>query len=110
MSQIVCVIVNSEDAARLASVVADRNGSLKHIQRARIVLASSERLTVLEVARRTGASGLALASSLCRGRRGRVAARQNADSDEAGHLFRREAGHRSDLKPATWSVCTGRLV
>lgn len=56
MSQIVCVIVNSEDAARLASVVADRNGSLKHIQRARIVLASSERLTVLEVARRTGAS------------------------------------------------------
>lgn len=56
MSQIVCVIVNSEDAARLALVVADRNGSLKQIQRAKIVLASSERLTVLEVARRTGAS------------------------------------------------------
>jgi transposase len=56
MSQTVCVIVNYEDAARLEAIVADRNRSLKHVQRARIVLASSERLTVLEVARRTGAS------------------------------------------------------
>jgi hypothetical protein len=24
-----------------------------------------------------------------------------ADSDEVGHLFRHEAGHRTDLKPAT---------
>ena len=56
MSQTICVIVSSEDAARLEAVVGDRNRPLKHVQRARIVLASSERLTVLEVARRTGAS------------------------------------------------------
>ena len=56
MSQTICVIVSSEDAAQLEAVVADRNRPLKHAQRARIVLASSERLTVLEVARRTGAS------------------------------------------------------
>jgi len=56
MSQTVCVIVNPEDVARLEAIVADRNRALKHIQRARIVLTSSERLTVQEVARRTGAS------------------------------------------------------
>lgn len=56
MSQTICVIVSSADAARLEAVVGDRNRPLKHAQRARIVLASSERLTVLEVARRTGAS------------------------------------------------------
>ena len=56
MSQTLCVIVSPEDAARLEAVVADRNRPLKHAQRARIVLASSERLTVLDVARRTGAS------------------------------------------------------
>lgn len=38
MSQIVWVIVNSEGAARLASVVADRSGSLKHIQRAELLV------------------------------------------------------------------------
>jgi hypothetical protein len=56
MSQTVCVIVNPEDVARLEAIVADRNRALKHTQRARIVLASSQRLTVQEVARRTGAS------------------------------------------------------
>ncbi|WP_176500503.1 IS630 family transposase [Sphingomonas sp. HMP9] len=56
MSQTVCVIVNSKDLDRLEAVVADRNRALKHVQRARIVLVSSERLTVQEVARRTGAS------------------------------------------------------
>ena len=56
MSQTISVLVSSEDAARLEAVVADRNRPLKHAQRARIVLASSERLTVLEVTHRTGAS------------------------------------------------------
>jgi hypothetical protein len=55
MSQTVCVIVNPEDVARLEAIVADRNRALKHAQRVRIVLASSQRLTVQEVARRTGA-------------------------------------------------------
>jgi len=56
MAQTVCVIVSGEDRVRLEAVVADRNRALKHAQRARIILASVERLTVLEVARRTGAS------------------------------------------------------
>ncbi len=41
-----------------------------------------------------------------------------ADSDEtgrafqseAGHLFRDEAGRRSDLKPATWAAVPGSMV
>ena len=56
MSQGVCVIVGAEDRARLAAVVGDRSRPLKHVQRARIVLLSAERLSVLAVARRTGVS------------------------------------------------------
>ena len=56
MAQTVCVLVNAEEATRLEAVVADRNRPLKHVQRARIILASAGRLTVLEVAQRTGAS------------------------------------------------------
>jgi len=33
-----------------------------------------------------------------------------AYSDEAGHLFRQEAGQRSDLKPAIWDGCAGRSI
>ena len=56
MAQDVSVIVGVEDRARLAAVVGDRSRPLKHVQRARIVLLSSERLPVAEVARRVGAS------------------------------------------------------
>jgi transposase len=56
MAQTVSVIVSASDRARLTSIVADRSRPLKHIQRARIVLASVERLAVLEVARRAGVS------------------------------------------------------
>jgi transposase len=56
MSQDVCVIVGAEDRARLAAVVGDRSRPLKHVQRARIVLLSAERLPVLAVARRAGVS------------------------------------------------------
>ena len=56
MAQTACVIVNPEDVARLEAVVADRNRPLKHVQRARIILVSAQRLPVLEVAHRTGAS------------------------------------------------------
>ena len=48
--------MNAEEATRLEAIVADRNRPLKHVQRARIILASAGRLTVLEVAQRTGAS------------------------------------------------------
>lgn len=56
MAQEVSVIVGAEDRARLAAVVGDRNRPLKHVQRARIVLLSADRLPVLEIARQTGMS------------------------------------------------------
>jgi predicted DNA-binding transcriptional regulator AlpA len=56
MTQDVCVIVSTEDRARLAAIVGDRSRPLKHVQRARLVLLSAERWPVLEVARRAGVS------------------------------------------------------
>ena len=56
MAQTVCVIVSPEDRARLAAIIGDRSRPLKHIQRARIVLFSADRLPVLDVARRAGVS------------------------------------------------------
>jgi transposase len=56
MAQTVCVILAADDRARLAAIVGDRSRPLKHVQRARIVLLSAERLPVLEVARRAGVS------------------------------------------------------
>jgi len=56
MAQTVSVIVGTEDWARLAAVVGDRSRPLKHVQRARIVLLSAERLPVLAVARGAGVS------------------------------------------------------
>ena len=56
MTQDVCVIVGDDDRARLEAVVGDRSRPLKHVQRARIVLHSAERLPVLAVARRAGVS------------------------------------------------------
>ena len=56
MAQTVIPFVNFADRERLAAVVEDRNRPQKHVQRARIILLSAERLTVLEVAARSGAS------------------------------------------------------
>ena len=56
MAQTVCTLPPAEDRERLLAIVADRNRPLKHVQRAKIILCSAERLPVLEVARRTGAS------------------------------------------------------
>ena len=56
MAQTVNVIVTAEDRKRLLAIANDRSRRLKHIQRARIVLLSAERLPVLEVARRAGVS------------------------------------------------------
>src|SRR6202795_3123915 len=56
MAQTVSVIVTTEERARLAAIVGDRSRPLKHVQRARIVLHSADRLPVLEVARRAGVS------------------------------------------------------
>jgi transposase len=56
MAQTSCVILAPDDRERLASIIADRNRSQKHVQRARIILHSDERLPVQEVARRAGVS------------------------------------------------------
>lgn len=52
MGQTVSVIVSAEDRARLAAIVGDRSRPLKHVQRAKIVLHSAERLPTAQVARR----------------------------------------------------------
>jgi transposase len=56
MAQTVSVIVGPEDRARLAAILGDRNRPQKHVQRAKLILLSAERLPVLEVARRAGVS------------------------------------------------------
>jgi hypothetical protein len=56
MAQTVSVIVSTEDRARLTAIVEDRNRPQKHVQRARIILLSAARGTVLDIARQSGAS------------------------------------------------------
>jgi transposase len=56
MSQTVCPWVSAADRQRLAAILADRNRPQKHAARARIILASADRLDVAEVARRAGIS------------------------------------------------------
>src|SRR4029078_2915333 len=56
MAQTVSVIVTAEERVRLAASVGHRSRPLKHVQRARIVLHSADRLPVLEVARRASVS------------------------------------------------------
>ena len=56
MAQTVSIIITFEDRLRLAAVIEDRNSPQKHVQRARIVLLSADRLPVLEVARQIGGS------------------------------------------------------
>ena len=56
MAQTVSVIIGAEDRQRLAAVVGDRNRPQKHVQRARIVLLSAARLSVLTVASQVGVS------------------------------------------------------
>jgi transposase len=56
MAQTVCILLGTEDRTRLAAIIGDRNRPQKHVQRARIVLCSAERLPVVEVAHRVGIS------------------------------------------------------
>ena len=50
MSQTVNVILAAEDRARLLAIASDRNRPLKHVQRGRIILLSTDRLAVLQIA------------------------------------------------------------
>lgn len=56
MAQTVNVLVGTEDRARLAAVIADRNRPQKHVLRANIILLSAEKLSVLDVARQARVS------------------------------------------------------
>jgi transposase len=56
MAQTVNVIVPAEDRERLLAIIGDRNRPLKHVQRAKIILSSADRLPVVEVARQAGLS------------------------------------------------------
>ena len=67
MAQELCVVVGDEDRARPEAIIGDRNRLLKHVQRARIILFSADRLPVLQVAVRAGVSrpgGVALAAAV----------------------------------------------
>src|SRR5487761_2504026 len=56
MAQTVCVTVSASDKERLEAIVADRNRPQKHIERARVVLASAGSDPVQRVAARLGVS------------------------------------------------------
>ena len=56
MAQTVSVLLSAHERVGLQGIVEDRRRPLKHIQRARIVLLSADRLSVLEIARRIGIS------------------------------------------------------
>jgi hypothetical protein len=58
-AQELCVIVSSEERAKLTAVIADRNRPRKN-DRARIILRSADRLAAAEVARRRGRVASAL--------------------------------------------------
>lgn len=56
MSQTVCPLVSADDRVRLEAIIGDRNRAQKHVARARIILHSSDRLNVAEIAKRSGVS------------------------------------------------------
>ncbi len=56
MAQTVNVTLSTDDRARLAAIIGDRNRPQKHVRRTMIILLSDERLPVLEVARQAGVS------------------------------------------------------
>lgn len=56
MAQTVSLLLSALDRAGLRDVIEDRRRPVKHVQRARIVLASGDHLPVLEIANRVGVS------------------------------------------------------
>jgi transposase len=56
MAQTVCVVLSGSDKTRLETIVADRNQQRKHVERARVVLASAEGIAVHRVAALVGVS------------------------------------------------------
>ena len=56
MSQTVSLVLSPQTRRALERIVEDRRHAVKHVLRARIVLLSNARLSVLEVARQAGVS------------------------------------------------------
>src|SRR6202007_1615305 len=56
MAQQVCVVLSAAEREQLAAIVADRNRPRKHLERARIVLASADRHAAQRVAQSVGVS------------------------------------------------------
>ncbi len=57
MAQTVCILVSASDRQRLEAIVADRNRQRKHVERARLILASNEpRRTVQQIVAEVGVS------------------------------------------------------
>jgi hypothetical protein len=56
MAQQVCVVLSSAEREQLATIAADRNRPCKHVELARIVLASADRHSPQRVAQSIGAS------------------------------------------------------
>src|SRR5229473_8637217 len=56
MAQRLCVVLNTAEREQLAAIVADRNRPRKHVERARIVLASADRGSAQQVAQSLGVS------------------------------------------------------
>jgi transposase len=56
MAQTVCVIVSASDRKQLEAIAADRNRHRKHVERARVVLASAQGGSVQQIAEQVGVS------------------------------------------------------
>ena len=56
MAQQVCAVLSTADREQLATIAADRNRLRKHVERARIVLASADRQSAQRVAQTIGVS------------------------------------------------------
>ena len=56
MAQKVCIILDTPNKARLEQIAIDRSRPFKHVQRARIILFSGDRLPAADVARRAGSA------------------------------------------------------
>src|SRR5437762_12349156 len=56
MAQQVCVVLSSAERERLATIAGDRNPPRKHVEPARIVLASADRHSAQRVAQSIGVS------------------------------------------------------
>ena len=56
MAQQVCVVLNNAEREELVAIAADRNRPRKHVERARIVLASADRHAAQRVAQSIGVS------------------------------------------------------